>query len=103
VVSANLAPLNAVIDIDSGNPGTPATPWLKARFVSATTPARLAIFTNQTGLPAGIYKGRVLVKYGAAQTLIVQVTFTVDLTPPHLNVARQLPQVRRHRRRQRNR
>src|SRR5207245_865269 len=75
------------IELDSGAPGTPAPPWLSARFVSATTPARLAIFTNQVGLRAGAYKGRVLVKYGTAQTLVVDVNFSIDLTPPQLAVA----------------
>src|SRR5206468_3737677 len=36
---------------------------------------------------AGPYKGRVLVKYGNAQTIIVNVNFTVDLSPPQLTVA----------------
>ncbi|HTM51704.1 MAG TPA: Ig-like domain-containing protein, partial [Bryobacteraceae bacterium] len=87
VVAANLEPLPAIIEIDSGATGTPAPPWLSARFVTATTPARLAIFTNQAGLPAGKYKGRVLVKYGTIQTLVVDVEFTVDETPPQLSTS----------------
>jgi hypothetical protein len=87
VVAANLEPLSATIDIDSGDTGTPAPPWLTARFVSAITPARLAIFTNQANLRAGAYKGRVLVKYGKVQTLVVNVNFAIDLSPPQLTVA----------------
>jgi len=87
VVAANQQPLSATIELDSGSPGTPAPPWLNARFVSAITPARLAIVTNQVGLRAGAYKGRVLVKYGSAQTLAVNVNFTIDSTPPQLVVS----------------
>jgi hypothetical protein len=87
IVATNQQPLNATIQLDSGSDGTPAPPWLKARFVSATTPARLAVQTNQTGLPAGPYKGRVVVRYQNQQTVIVNVTFTIDLTPPQLSAS----------------
>jgi uncharacterized protein (TIGR03437 family) len=87
VVAANQQPLGAIIEIDGGGPGSSAPPWLGARFVSATTPARLAITTTQTGLPAGDYRGRVLVRYQGLQTLIVNVAFKINLTPPKLSVS----------------
>ncbi len=87
VVATNNQPLLATVTLDSGSPGTPVPTWLTARFVSATTPARLAIQTIPTGLPAGPYKGRVLVSYQGQQTIVVDVDFTVDLTPPELAIA----------------
>ncbi len=87
IVATNGQPLVATITLDGGSTGTPAPPWLKARFVSATTPARLAIQVIPTGLTAGPYTGRVLVNYQGQPTIVVNVSFTVDLTPPSLAVA----------------
>jgi uncharacterized protein (TIGR03437 family) len=87
VVAANQQPLAATVELDSGSAGSAAPPWLGARFDSATTPARLAISTVQSGLVAGDYFGRVLVKYQGVQTLVVNVRFKINLTPPHLSVA----------------
>jgi uncharacterized protein (TIGR03437 family) len=86
IVATNGQPLVATITIDSGSTGTPAPPWLKARFVSATTPARLAIQVMPTGLPAGPYTGRVLVTYQGQPTIVVNVSFAINLTPPSLAV-----------------
>src|SRR4029079_8552481 len=36
IVAANQQPLGAIIEIDSGTPGSPPPSWLSARFVSAT-------------------------------------------------------------------
>ena len=41
----------------------PRPALLSTRFDSGVTPARLAIVTDQSGLPAGPYSGRVVVTY----------------------------------------
>ena len=85
LISSAAQGLQFTIQIDGGLPGTPAA-WLNALLLKGSTPARIPVAVDQTGLPAGSYAGRILVNTSDGRQSIVTVSLTVTAGAQMLKV-----------------
>ena len=81
------AGLQFTIQTDGGAAGTAAPPWLSVLLLKGSTPARVPVSVDQTGLPPGKYSGRILVNTSDGRQGVVTVTLTVEVGAPQLDVS----------------
>src|SRR5262249_4334208 len=81
------AALQFTIQTDSGAAGTAAPPWLSVLLLKGSTPARIPVSVDQTGLQPGKYSGRILVNTSDGRQGVVTVTLTVTAGAPQLDVS----------------
>ncbi|HTM50668.1 MAG TPA: IPT/TIG domain-containing protein, partial [Bryobacteraceae bacterium] len=70
-----------------GGAGLPAPAWLLLRLLKGSTPGRIPVAVDPTGLASGKYSARVLVITGDGRQTIVPVTLTLTDAPPQLEVS----------------
>jgi uncharacterized protein (TIGR03437 family) len=85
LISSAAQGLQFTIQSDGGLPGTPAA-WLSVLLLKGSTPARIPVAVDQTGLPAANYAGRILVNTSDSRQYIVTVTLTVTAAAQTLQV-----------------
>src|SRR5262249_52184893 len=61
--------------------------WLSVQPASGSTPARIQVAVDQTGLQPGIYSANVVVSSPGITDLLVPVTLAVDTAPALLDVS----------------
>jgi uncharacterized protein (TIGR03437 family) len=81
------AGLQFTIQTDSGATGTAAPSWLSVLLLKGSTPARIPVAADQTGLQPGKYSGRILVNTSDGRQGVVTVTLTVVVGTPQLDVS----------------
>jgi hypothetical protein len=86
VISTGDQPLPFTIQIDGG-PGVPKPSWISVALLQGSTPARIPVAVDQTGLQPGTYSARILINTTGGSQSIVTVTLTVTNTPPQLDVS----------------
>jgi uncharacterized protein (TIGR03437 family) len=81
-------PFNFTIQIDGGQAGTPAPPWLSVNpAASGVAPAQLVVSANQGSMAAGSFSGRIRIIDSGGSENDVAVTLNVTATPQQLQVA----------------
>src|SRR5262249_3434534 len=86
VISTGSQPLQLTVQSDGGA-GSPAPAWLSVQLLKASTPARVPVAVDQTGLAPGTYSARVVVNSSDGRQNSVAVTLTVASAAPQLDVA----------------
>jgi uncharacterized protein (TIGR03437 family) len=81
------AGLQFTIQTDGGAAGTVAPSWLSVLLLKGSTPARIPVSVDQTGLQPGKYSGRILVNTSDGRQGVVSVTLTVVAGTPQLDVS----------------
>jgi uncharacterized protein (TIGR03437 family) len=81
------AGLQFTIQTDGGATGTAAPPWLLVLLLKGSTPARIPVSVDQTGLQPGKYSSRILVNISDGRQGVVTVTLTVVVGTPQLDVS----------------
>ena len=87
VATSTSTPLQFMIATDSGSTGSAAPPWLTVLLLQGSTPARVPVAVDQTGLAAGSFAARILVNTSDGHQAIVTVTLTLTSAPPQLDVS----------------
>ena len=86
VISTGDQPLPFTIQIDGG-PGVPKPSWISVALLQGSTPVRIPVAVDQTGLQPGTYSARILINTTGGSQSIVTVNLTVTNTPPQLDVS----------------
>jgi uncharacterized protein (TIGR03437 family) len=81
------AALQFTVQIDGGTAGSPAPSWLVVKLLKGSTPARIPVAVNQTGLSPGKYVARILINTSDGRQSIVTVNLAVDAADPKLDVS----------------
>ena len=81
------AALQFTVQIDGGTAGSPAPSWLVVKLLKGSTPARIPVAINQTGLSPGKYVARILINTSDGRQSIVTVNLAVDAADPKLDVS----------------
>ncbi len=87
LATSGAAPLLFTIATDSGSTGSAVPPWLTVLLLQGSTPARVPVAIDQTGLAAGTFAARILVNTSDGHQTVVAVTLTVITAPPLLDVS----------------
>jgi uncharacterized protein (TIGR03437 family) len=86
VISTGDQPLPFTIQIDGG-PGVPKPSWILVALLQGSTPVRIPVAVDQTGLQPGTYSARILINTTGGSQSIVTVNLTVTNAPPQLDVS----------------
>jgi uncharacterized protein (TIGR03437 family) len=86
VVSTTDQPLPFTIQVDGGS-GIPKPSWLSIGLAQGSTPSRIPVAVDQTGLPTGTYSARILINPTGGAQSIVTVSLTVTAASPQLDVS----------------
>ena len=81
------AGLQFTIQTDGGATGTGPPTWLSVLLLKGSTPARIPVSVDQTGLQPGKYSGHILVNTSDGRQSVVPVTLTVSPGAPQLDVS----------------
>ena len=85
LISSAAQGLQFTIQTDGGAAGSAAA-WLSVLLLKGSTPARIPVAADQTGLAAGKYAARILVNTSDARQYIVNVSLTVTADGQKLTV-----------------